>query len=349
MNTDARSGFNKTPKRTTVLFSREGLLTKLWKTGAFVLLALKLSGCASLSGTQTPVFQAHDGAIYTPGGRPFIARGVNLQYGDNPALTLPAIGAIHGVGANIVRLQLRRNTTAEELRAALDEAVKYKIPVMAFYWESDITCGRDSTLLRRDTEALWLGRWADVLMQAKYQPYLMLNIANEWGTSDNDYSDYLDTYVDLIEAMRARGFRVPIVIDAAHCGQATGSFLEGRGQALYDADPLRNLIVSVHPYHHLWNSPEKIDRNISDLKAAGVPFLFGEFGDRELVENGNSVDHLHLMRAAKEKGVGWIVWSWKGNGTATRVLDMSTDYGKAELTRRGEDIVNAPGGLRDGK
>ncbi len=349
MNTDARSGRNENPEQPAFLLSCEGLLTKFRKTWALVLLALGLSGCANLSGTKIPVFQARDGAIYTPGGRPFIARGVNLQYGDSPAQALPAIGAIHGVGANIIRLQLRRNTTAEELRAALDEAVKYEIPVMAFYWESDITCGRDSVLLRRDTEALWLGRWADVLLEAKYQPYLMLNIANEWGTSDNDYSDYLTTYFDLIEAMRARGFRVPIVIDAAHCGQATGSFLEGRGQALYDADPLRNLIVSVHPYHHLWNSPAKIDRNINDLKAAGVPFLLGEFGDRELVEEGNSVDHLHLMRAAKEKSIGWIAWSWKGNGKPVRVLDMSTDYGKAELTRRGQDIVNAPGGLRDGK
>ncbi len=349
MNIDARSGCNENPEVPTFSLSREGLLTKVWKSGALVLLALVLSGCASLSGTKVPVFQARDGAIYTPGGRPFIARGINLQYGDNPAQALSAISAIHGVGANIVRLQLRRNTTAEELRAALDEAVKYKIPVMAFYWESDITCGRDSTLLRRDTEDLWLGRWAGVLLEAKYQPYLMLNIANEWGTSDNDYSDYLNTYFDLIKAMRARGFRVPIVIDAAQCGQATASFLNGRGQALYDADPLRNLIVSVHPYHNLWNSPEKIDRNIDDLKAAGVPFLLGEFGDCELVEDGNSVDHLHLMRAAKEKGVGWIAWSWKGNGKPVRVLDMSTDYGKAELTRRGEEIVNAPGGLRDGK
>ena len=349
MNTDARSGRNEDFKEPAFLLPREGLLTKFRKSGALVLLALGLSGCANLSGTRIPVFQAHDGAIYSPDGSRFIARGVNLQYGDNPAQALPAIGAIHGVGANIVRLQLRRNTTAEELRAALDEAVEYKIPVMAFYWESDITCGRDSALLRRDTEDLWLSRWAGVLLDAKYQPYLMLNIANEWGTSDNDYSDYLNTYFDLIKAMRARGFRVPIVIDAAHCGQATGSFLEGRGRALYDADPLRNLIVSVHPYHHLWNSPDKIDRNINDLRAACVPFLLGEFGDRELVEDGNSVDHLHLMRAAKEKGVGWIVWSWKGNGKATRVLDMSTDYGKAELTRRGKEIVNAPGGLRDGK
>ena len=237
MNINARSGCNEDSKEPAFFLLREGLLTKVGKIGALVLLALGLSGCASLSGTKMPVFQAHDGAIYTPAGKPFIARGVNLQYGDNPAQALPAIGAIHGVGANIVRLQLRRNTTAEELRAALDEAVKYKIPVMAFYWESDITCGRDSALLRRDTEALWLGRWADVLLEAKYQPYLMLNIANEWGTSDNDYGDYLTTYFDLIEAMRARGFRVPIVIDAAHCGQATGSFLEGAGPGFVSRRP----------------------------------------------------------------------------------------------------------------
>jgi mannan endo-1,4-beta-mannosidase len=288
----------------------------------------------------TPVFTTQNGRIHAPDGSEFIARGVNLQYGDRPDQALPAIAAIDSTGANMVRLQLRRNTTAQQLRRALDEAVRHKIPVMIFYWETDITCASDSALLRHDTEALWLKRWASVLKQPKYQPWIMLNIANEWGTSKDGFKDYTATYTDLIKAFRAEGFRAPIVIDAADCGQATASFTEGRGNAFVEADPLKNLIVSVHAYHHLWNSPGQIDDNISALKATGLPFVLGEFGDRELNEEGHTVDHLYLMQSAQAQGVGWLAWSWKGNGGATRVLDMSQDYGKVTLTRRGEEIVS---------
>lgn len=306
---------------------------------------LTLAVLAALLSTQAiaqpaaPVFSTRNGEILSPEGRPFVARGVNLQYGDNPDRALPAVAAIDSAGANMIRLQLRRNTTAGQLRRALDEAVKAQIPVMIFYWEKDITCASDSALLRRDTEALWLKRWAKVLKEEKYQPWIMLNIANEWGTSKDGFKDYTATYNDLIKAFRAKGFRAPIVIDAADCGQAVSSFTEGRGKAFVEADPLKNLIVSAHAYHHLWNSPGRIDDNIAALKATGLPFMLGEFGDRELNEDGHTVDHLYLMQSADAQGVGWLAWSWKGNGGATRVLDMSQDYGKVTPTRRGEEII----------
>lgn len=313
-------------------------------------IAVLLSSPAAAAPKEAePVFTTQNGRIHAPDGSEFIARGVNLQYGDRPEQALPAIAAIDSTGANMIRLQLRRNTTAQQLRRALDEAVKHKIPVMVFYWEKDITCASDSALLRRDTEALWLKRWAVVLKTPKYQPWIMLNIANEWGTSKDGFKDYEATYTDLIKAFRAEGVRAPIVIDAADCGQAISSFTGGRGKAFVEADPLKNLIVSVHAYHHLWNSPGLIDDNIAALKATGLPFMLGEFGDRELNEDGHTVDHLYLMQSAQAQGVGWLAWSWKGNGGATRVLDMSQDYGKVTLTRRGEEIVKAWGGLKIAK
>ncbi|MFT4076680.1 MAG: cellulase family glycosylhydrolase [Asticcacaulis sp.] len=327
---------------------------KSWvKAAAAIGLTLVLTGCSTVQSAYdalhrapAAVFHTQGPDILTPEGAPFIARGINLQYGDNPKAARPAIGAIASTGANIIRLQLRRDTSAKDLKKALDAAVKHKIPVMVFYWEQDITCGTDSARLRKDTGDLWLTRWADVLNQRKYQPYLMLNIANEWGSSKDNYASYMATYTDLIHAMRARGFRAPIVIDAADCGQAPGSFLEGRGKTLQALDPLHNLIVSVHAYNKPWNSPEKIDQNIAALRQQGVPFLLGEFGDRELVEDGSAVDHLHLMQVAQAQKIGWITWSWKGNGGTTKVLDMSESYGKVKLTRRGHEIVDGPYGLR---
>ena len=312
---------------------------------------LLLTACAGVwPVTQGPrpaaTFTAHDGQIYRPDGQVFVARGVNLQYGDDPAIAYPALAAIASVHANIIRLELRRNTSAEDVRKALDAAVRLRIPVMLMYWESDITCGTDPSVLKRDVHDLWLGRWLGVLKERKYQPWLMINLANEWGKGDGDYSDYLDTYKGLIGEVRQAGLDVPLVIDAAECGQDTGSFLNGRGAELQAADPRGNIIVSVHAYNKWWRDDGLIDRHIAELKAEKVPFLIGEYGDRELVEDGNAVDHLHLMEQAQNEHVGWIAWSWKGNGGTTKVLDMSKQYGKVELSRRGEDVVNGPYGLK---
>jgi len=312
-------------------------MKRLWVTG----MALLLGGCATLPHGETRTFTAHDAAIYTPDGKPFVARGINLQYGDNPHRARPAMRAIAHTGANIVRVELRRDTSADQVKKLLDKAVRHHLPVMLMYWEQDITCGTDAATLKRDVHDLWLTRWAPVLKAPKYQPWIMLNIANEWGSAKDDYSEYVETYTGLIGELRQAGFRFPIVVDAGECGQMTESFLDGRGQRLVDADPLRNVILSVHAYNRPWNSPDLIDRHIADLKATGLPFLIGEFGDRELVENGNAVDHLYLMRTATVQGVGWLAWSWKGNGGATRVLDMSKSYGRIDLTRRGQDVVTA--------
>ena len=54
-------------------------------------LTLILASCTTLETARdivmqrpAPVFQARDGEIYTPEGKLFVARGVNLQYGDHP-------------------------------------------------------------------------------------------------------------------------------------------------------------------------------------------------------------------------------------------------------------------------
>lgn len=318
-------------------------------------LLLGLAGCASLwrggfdlfpRSAPPPVFHVRGGAILTPQDKPFVARGINLQYGDRPEAAFPALSAIADTGANIVRLELRANTSAHDLRRALNRAARLKTPVMVMLWEQDVTCAHDGARLRRYAQDLWMGRWSHVLLDPRYQPYLMLNIANEWGTSADGFGDYMATYRELIRALRGRGYRMPLVIDAADCGQNADSFTAGRGAALEAEDPLRNVIFSVHAYNRPWSDQAKIDANLAALKASGLPFLLGEFGSSQLVEDGYSVDHLYLMRRAQADGIGWIAWSWKGNGGPSRVLDMSRAYARADLTAHGRDVIDGPDGIR---
>lgn len=284
--------------------------------------------------------------ITTATGQVFLPRGINLQYGDNPAAALPAISAIGQTGANIVRLQLRETTTAAELKSALDNIAAANMLAMPMLWEEDITCQADASRLTQAVQTLWLTRWKDVLLDSHYSGKILLNIANEWGSSA-DLARYTQTYQQLIGQFRQAGFLMPLVIDGADCGQNPDSFLQGRGSSLLQADPAQNLLFSLHAYYDTWNSTAKIHRILSDYQSANLPLLIGEFGDSEFqAEGGHNVDHLALMTETDAQQVGWIAWSWKGNGSGYEILDMSNRYDQVDLTRRGNDIVYGNHGLQ---
>ncbi len=120
--------------------------------------------------------------IFDASTNPVLLRGINLQYGDNPEVRLAGIAAIKETGANVVRLQLRANTTAAQLEAALDEIVANNLIAMPMLWEGEgeITCTESDEFINKYTQELWFDRWIDVLVKDKYQSHLMINIANEW-------------------------------------------------------------------------------------------------------------------------------------------------------------------------
>lgn len=297
---------------------------------------LDTQGELHVSGTQ----------LLSASDTPFLARGINLQYGDNPIAALAAIDRLAETGANLVRLQLRSTTTADQLKAALDAIIGHGMVAMPMYWETDITCQQDADALQSAVDDLWLNRWLAVLQDPAYQGHLLLNIANEWGSS-GDFTTYLASYRQIIGQFRDAGFRQPLVLDGVDCGQNPASFQSGRYAKLLAADGAKNLLPSLHAYYDTWNSASKREAIYSSYDGADIPLLIGEFGDAEFQDEGNhSVDHLALMQETQTHALGWVAWSWHGNGTGYEVLDMSDSYSPASLTRRGNDIVYGEAGLQ---
>lgn len=287
-----------------------------------------------------------DGQLYSASGQRFVARGINLQYGDNPEAAIAAITPIANTGANIVRLQLRKNTTAQQLRNALDAIVVRNMVAMPMYWESDVTCLSNPQPVLNAVNSLWLGSWKEVMQDSKYKGKILLNIANEWGEDVNNYGEYISTYKGIIKQLRDGGYSMPLVIDAAHCGQYVQSFLGGRGNELLGADVQNNLLFSLHAYHWLWDSTAEIDSAIAQMRAQKLAFIFGEFGDKRF-QAPNNVDHYYLLSKSQKESIGWIAWSWKGNGVGEEeVLDMSYDYDNINLSPRGNDIIFGEDGIR---
>jgi mannan endo-1,4-beta-mannosidase len=190
----------------------------------------------------------------------------------------------------------------------------------------------------------WTGKHLDIVTDPNFEKYILLNIANEWGDASTSFNVWTTLYSEVVLAMRDAGIRVPLVVDSLDCGHDVEVFGEG-GQQVLDADPLGNVIFSVHGYCE-WGS-SRVDSNFDTIIGYGLPWFLGEFGDSERAICTEGDDHFAIMARAQEEGIGWCAWSWMGNGGADMILDMSNSHESAALTRRGEDIVNGPNGLME--
>lgn len=253
---------------------------------------------------NAPVLKVSDDQIQSSTGQPLLMRGVNLQYGDDPFVRFDGINAISDLGSNTIRIQVRENTTAAELETALVRAVQQNMIAVVSLWEPEgkLHCTEDDTFIHKAMSELWMDRWLSVLVQDRFQPYLMINIASGWGPKSifdgysTGYRSWADTYKAFIRQFRNAGFKVPLVIDAPGCGQDFHAFLSNRGRELLAADDQKNLVLSVHGYGSRWNSNEKLTAAINDLRAQKMPILMSEFGGSDVGEA--PVKHLAIMEKA---------------------------------------------------
>lgn len=277
-------------------------------------------------------------------GRPFVMRGINLQYGDAPAERLPMIDEIADTGANTIRLLLRQGTTAPEVRQAMDRIVARGLAVVVMYWDEDVTC-KSAVEGFQVAMARWTTTWRDVLLDPAYRDRLVLNIVNEWGEPDAQ-DTYGTTYRQAIVALRRAGYTCPLMIDAAHCGQQHSVFDRGGARRLFEADPLRNVIFSCHAYWS-YQTPAALEAAVALVQRQGLAFAWGEFGQAAYqADIGRGTDHRHLMRHAEANGIHTLAWSWHGNGVQDRILDMREPGPTPVLTAYGRELVEGGEGFR---
>ncbi len=258
--------------------------------------------------------------IIDAAGNPVLLRGINLQYAQSPDERINGIPAIRSTGANVVRLQLSKNTTAVQLEGALERVVEEGLIAILSFWgpNGEIACTGSSTQLDAAVYNLWLNAWMPVLSQGRFQPYIMLNIASGWGppsvftaSAVQSYESYIAAYKEYIARFRSVGFKVPLVIDAPGCGEDHFAFVSGRGDELLAADPESNLVFSVQAFGTFWNTETKIRENIGDLQRLPSPFIVGSFGGSE-VPNTSAMDHEQLMFMATGDHALKLSLPWAG-------------------------------------
>jgi hypothetical protein len=284
------------------------------------------------------------GKLYDANGVEFRIRGVNRNHYDMDA---PGIPKTH---ANTERTVLFfagewGSTTTRNVQVMQQDMINNHIVPMPGNWEG--TCDESTATLTTIVDH-WV---AQVATYKALDRYMILNIANEWGPADSTV--WRDSYITAILRLRTAGYTCTISVDSGGCGQDNAD-LAKYAQAVFDADPQKNVIFDQHIYGNWGLDAGKqswqqgLIAGFDALVATGLPVIIGEFGPgRNIGPSPTNLTPQAIIQAAEARNLGWLAWAWDDNpsgGDDWFALSLNGDYNSsADLTIFGKSVVEGPG------
>jgi mannan endo-1,4-beta-mannosidase len=294
-------------------------------------------------------FFVQNRTIYDANGVEFRIRGVNHTHwwGSNNTQAIPYMANAH---VNTTRAVFGPGQsdaqTPEARRAVVQQYIAQGIVPMVDYHNA--TCDENPASVSAAVD-FWLG--PDKAWLQGLERYVMLNITNEWGPNSTVWRD---AYLNAVARLRAAGVKNLLVIDAGgDCGQDAQS-VETWGREIFDADPEKNVVFSVHMYGFwvdpgsavagTWDGrqPYDIDAELGRLDATGLPIVVGEFSWNTF--NQVTYRTQSAVAAFEKHGVGWLAWMWFNPGGDVTV-DMATSQvytQSSDLTDFGHFLIEDP-------
>jgi mannan endo-1,4-beta-mannosidase len=309
--------------------------------------ALALTVGLGLAATAQPAaaatgFTVSGSQILDANGNPFVMRGVNhahTWYADR----FSSFADIKALGANTVRVVLSsggrwtRNDAADVSRVIAECKRLRLICVLEVH---------DTTGYGEQAGATTLASAVDYWISIKstldgQEPYVILNVGNEPYGNNNATAWTADTR-NAITRLRAAGFAHSIMVDAPNWGQDWQFVMRDNAASIFASDPQRNTIFSIHMYG-VFDTAAEITDYLGRFQSAGLPIVVGEFGHNH--SDGNP-DEDTILATAQARGIGYLGWSWSGNGGGVEYLDMVTNFNPAQLTSWGTRIFNGVNGIK---
>ncbi|MFF6887978.1 cellulase family glycosylhydrolase [Streptomyces sp. NPDC012421] len=309
---------------------------------------------AGVAGLLLPVFgtagaaQAADGGIHVSNGRvyeangsEFVMRGVNHAHTWYPSET-GAIADIAATGANTVRVVLSSGdrwteTSASEVSSIIGDCKTNKV-ICVLEVHDTTGYGEDGAAATLDQAAdYWVGVKSDLQGQ---EDYVVVNIGNEpFGNSG--YTAWTDATKNAIGKLRNAGIENALMVDAPNWGQDWSNTMRSNAASVFAADPHRNTIFSIHMYG-VYDTAAEVQDYLNHFVNNGLPIVVGEFGDNH--SDGNP-DENAIMATAQSLRVGYLGWSWSGNGSGVEYLDMVNGFDAGSLTTWGNRFLNGANGI----
>ncbi len=298
-------------------------------------------------GTETG-FYVEEGLLYDKNCNEFVLRGVNYPYtwfsSRNAEQDLAAIAQ---KGANSVRLVLSSGgrwtrTSGSTLTSLINAAKAAKlVSIVEVHDTTGYSEQSDSVALTNATSYWTASEIANVLKGQ--EAFVIVNIGNE-PNGNNTSTSWASSHVTSVQALRTAGLTHTLMVDAPNWGQDwENTMRDGGGSSIWSADSLKNLIFSVHMYDVYGMANTVTTYFNTFLMNYDAPLVVGEFA----ADHGSSgnVDEDTIMSFAETLGLGYLGWSWAGNGDGLGSLDITNDFDANSLTTWGERLVNGANGL----
>ncbi|MCL6591087.1 MAG: cellulase family glycosylhydrolase [Firmicutes bacterium] len=307
------------------------------------LLAVTLMSVSSGNLFAANGFYISGGKLMDANGNQFIIRGISHPHCWYTSRTAQALIDIKSVKANAVRVVCSNGregwtvTTAADLTNIINQCKTNKlicIPELhdtTGYGEAGAACSLAAAC------NYWNSVKSALVGQEKY---VIINIGNEPYGNTNAGNWVADTKA-AIQTMRNNGFTHTLMVDAGNWGQDWQFYMRDNAQAIFDADPQKNTILSVHMYG-VFDTASEITSYISAFTSKGLPLVVGEFGHNH--SDGNP-DEDTIMSACQSNGIGWMAWSWSGNGGGVEYLDMVNQFNVSSPTSWGTRVFTGANGL----
>lgn len=275
-------------------------------------------------------------------GTPFVMRGVNHAHTWYTS-QLSSLANAKALGANTVRVVLSsgnrwtRNDAADVTNVINQCKASKLICVLEVH---------DTTGYGEEGAAASLAQAVDYWISIKsaldgQENYVILNIGNEPYGNTNAAGWVADTK-NAITRLRAAGFAHQIMVDAPNWGQDWSFTMRDNAASVFATDPNRNVVFSVHMYG-VFDTAAEITDYLARFRAAGLPLVIGEFGH---LHSDGDPDEDTILATAQQYGVGYLGWSWSGNGGGVEYLDLVTGFNPAQLSTWGQRLFNGANGIK---
>ena len=323
-----RSRIPAVPRLATVVAALLGLLLPLFAFG-------------SPAHAAPPGFRIANGRLLESNGNDFVMRGVNHAHTWYPD-RVSSLAHIKAKGANTVRVVLSsgdrwtRNDAADVSNVVAQCKQNRLICVLEVH---------DTTGYGEQSGAVTLSRAADYWIGvqsalAGQEDYVIVNIGNEPYGNTNHTAWTADTKA-AIQKLRSAGFRHTIMVDAPNWGQDWAFTMRDNAASVFAADPDANTVFSIHMYG-VFDTAAEISDYLNRFVSAKLPIVVGEFGHNH---SDGDPDEDTILAVTQQLGLGYLGWSWSGNGGGVEYLDMVTNFDPNQLTSWGQRIFNGANGI----
>ncbi|WP_399893042.1 cellulase family glycosylhydrolase [Streptomyces sp. BBFR51] len=282
-----------------------------------------------------------NGRVYEANGNEFVMRGVNHAHAWYPDRS-GSVADIAAKGANTVRVVLSSGdrwtrTSASEVSSLIGQCKAAKVICVLEV--------HDTTGYGEDGAATTLDRAADYWIAVKsalqgQEDYVVVNIGNE-PFGNNNYSAWTGATKSAIGKLRNAGINHALMVDAPNWGQDWSGTMRDNAASVFASDPDRNTIFSIHMYG-VYDTAAEVQGYLNHFVGNRLPVVVGEFGDRH---SDGDPDEDAIMATARSLGVGYLGWSWSGNGGGVEYLDMVNGFDANSMTSWGNRIFYGADGI----